>query len=118
MKDGLVSVITPCYNGAKYLSETIESVINQTYENWEMIIVDDGSKDDSAEIAAGYSQKDPRIKLICQSNAGSAAARNNGISHAEGRYIALLDADDLWHPDFLEKQLSFIKQKKAVCVYC
>ena len=118
MKPGLVSIITPCYNGAKYIGETIDSVISQTYPDWEMIIVDDGSKDNSAQIVREYAEKDSRITLVQQENAGSAAARNNGIRRAEGQYIALLDADDLWHPDFLEKQIAFMKEKDAVCVFC
>lgn len=118
MKPGLVSIITPCYNGAKYIGETIDSVISQTYLDWEMIIVDDGSKDNSAQIVREYAEKDSRITLVQQENAGSAAARNNGIRRAEGQYIALLDADDLWHPDFLEKQIAFMKEKDAVCVFC
>ncbi len=118
MKKGLVSIITPCYNGAKYISETIDSVLKQTYSDWEMIIIDDGSKDDSAAIVREYEKKDGRIRLIQQKNAGSAAARNNGIRQAEGQYIALLDADDIWLPEFLEKQIAFMKKNNAVCVSC
>ena len=118
MTKGLVSIITPCYNGAKYISETIDSVLAQTYENWEMIIIDDGSKDNSAEIVRSYMEKDGRIKFLQQANAGSAAARNNGIRSAEGQYIALLDADDLWEPEFLAEQTAFMTEKNAVCVYC
>lgn len=118
MKTGLVSIITPCYNGAKYIGETINSVIKQTYQDWEMIIIDDGSKDNSVEIINEFLSKDFRIKLIRQENAGSAAARNNGIKNAEGQYIALLDADDLWHSDFLETQIAYMKEKEAVCVFC
>lgn len=118
MTKGLVSIITPCYNGAKYISKTIDSVIAQTYTEWEMIIVDDGSRDNSAQIISGYTAKDHRIRLISQDNAGSAAARNNGIRNASGQYIALLDADDLWLPEFLEKQIAFMREKDAVCVCC
>lgn len=118
MIEGLVSIITPCYNGSRYITETIESVINQTYTKWEMIVIDDGSKDNSADIVRDYSQKDNRIMLIQQKNAGSAAARNNGIRGAKGQYIALLDADDLWEPTFLDKQIKFMKEKDAVCVFC
>ena len=118
MKSGLVSIITPCYNGEKYISETIESVLAQTYLDWEMIIIDDGSKDSSAEIIRRYCARDDRIILLQQPNAGSAAARNNGIGHAEGQYIALLDADDIWLPDFLKKQIAFMTEKDAICVYC
>ena len=115
---GLVSIITPCYNGAKYISQTIDSVLAQTYANWEMIIVDDGSKDNSEEIVRAYMEKDSRIQLFQQANAGSAAARNNGIRRAQGQYIALLDADDLWDSDFLEDQIRFMQEKDATCVYC
>lgn len=116
MKRGMASIITPCYNGARFISETIDSVIAQTYQDWEMLIIDDGSRDDSADIVRRYMEREPRIKLLQQENAGSAAARNNGIRHAEGQYIALLDADDLWDPAFLEKQIAFMKEKNAVCV--
>lgn len=118
MTDGGVSIITPCYNGGRYVAETIESVKRQTYPNWEMIIIDDGSTDDSAEIIAGYAQDDPRIKMIRQHNAGTATARNAGMRCAKGRYIALLDADDLWEPVFLQRQLEFMRQKDALCVCC
>ena len=117
MQENLVSIITPCYNGSKYIGETIKSVLAQTYKEWEMIIVDDGSKDNSVEILEEFAQKDNRIKLIKQPNGGSANARNNGIRNAEGRYIALLDADDLWDNNFLEEQLKFMKEKNVVLVY-
>ena len=118
MKKGLASIITPCYNGARYIGETIESVLAQTYSDWEMIIVDDGSTDDSVSVVEGYMARDNRIKLIKQANAGSAAARNNGIRQAEGQYIALLDADDIWLPMFLERQIAYMKENQAVCVFC
>ncbi len=117
MIDNLVSIITPCYNGSKYISETIDSVLAQTYPHWEMIVVDDGSKDNSADIVRAYAQKDARIQLIQQPNGGSASARNNGIRNAQGRYIALLDADDLWEPRFLESQLALMKQHDVCLVY-
>lgn len=117
MENNLVSIITPCYNGEKYISETIESVLKQTYSSWEMIIVDDGSIDESVAIVKKFQKRDSRIKLIKQKNAGSAAARNNGIKHAKGRYIALLDADDVWKSNFLQEQLSFMKAKNAICVF-
>ena len=116
MIDGLVSIITPCYNGERYVAETIESVIGQTYGKWEMIVVDDGSRDRSAQIVQGYAAKDARIRLVRQANAGTACARNAALHLAKGRYIALLDADDLWEPDFLEKQLAFMHQQRAICV--
>lgn len=118
MIDGLVSVITPCYNGQKYIAETIESVLAQTYKKWEMLIIDDGSKDNSLQIIEKYANKDDRIKFFKQKNAGSSVARNTGITHANGQYIALLDADDLWRPDFLKSQIDFMKSKNALCVTC
>lgn len=118
MTKSLVSVITPCYNGGVYLSETIKSVMTQTYPHWEMIIVDDGSTDGSEEIAQKYAANDSRIQSVRQSNGGSASARNRGIRMARGRYIALLDADDLWEPEFLERQLAFMKRENALCVFC
>ena len=118
MIDNFVSIITPCYNGGKYISETIESVIRQRHKDWEMLIVDDGSKDESEKIIRRYVNMDPRIRYIYQENAGSAAARNHGIKEAKGRYIALLDADDLWDENFLSEQLKFMKKKKAICVCC
>ena len=116
-KDGLVSIITPCYNGSRYVAETIESVLAQTYQSWEMLVVDDGSKDNSAAIIQSYVEKDSRIRLIQQPNGGSANARNHGIREAQGQYIALLDADDLWKPEFLAEQISFMKEKGTLCVY-
>lgn len=117
MIDDLVSIITPCYNGSRFISQTIESVLAQSYSKWEMIIVDDGSSDNSAEIVKEFSKKEPRIRLICQPNGGSANARNHGIREARGRYIALLDADDVWENNFLEEQLQFMKQHNTLCVY-
>ena len=115
MKKGLVSIITPCYNDERYIAETIESVLSQTYPFWEMIIVDDGSADGSAEIVRGFLSLDSRIRYFRQDNAGSASARNTGIRHAQGQYIALLDADDLWLPDFLASQISLLKKTGSIC---
>lgn len=117
MEKGLVSIITPVYNGGKYVRETIESVLRQTYTDWEMIVVDDGSKDDSARIVNEYAGRDKRIILLRQANGGSASARNNGIRNARGQYIALLDADDLWEPAFLESQLALMKKENAIVVH-
>ena len=117
MQDGLVSIITPLYNAERFVSQTIESVLAQTYTHWEMIVINDGSKDNSEAVVKAYVEKDSRIKLFSQPNAGSAAARNNGIRRAEGRYIALLDADDLWNPVFLESQLALMQKTGALLVY-
>ena len=104
--DYKVSIITPSYNSERYISETIDSVINQTYENWEMLIIDDSSTDNSINIISDYCSSENRIKLIkLEENGGAAVARNRGIKEAEGRFIAFLDSDDLWHPEKLEKQL-------------
>lgn len=109
---GLVSIITPCYNSANYISEAIESVINQTYFNWEMIITDDCSADNSCEIIEGYMQRDSRIRLLrLKENSGAGIARNNSIAAAQGRYIAFLDSDDRWTPEKLEKQIDFMVKK-------
>lgn len=113
---GLVSIVMPCYNGEKFIRETIESVLAQTYDKWELLVIDDGSKDNSYDLVSHYAERDNRIKLIKQKNAGSAAARNNGIRHSKGQYLALLDSDDIWLPGFLDSQIRFIRQKGAICV--
>lgn len=117
MENSKVSIITPLYNGERFIGRTIDSVLAQTYNDWEMIIVNDGSKDRGPDICREYAAKDGRIKVYDQPNGGSAAARNNGIRRAEGRYIALLDADDTWMPYFLESQLELMREKDAVLVF-
>jgi len=114
----LVSIITPSYKSEKFISKTIESVLSQTYQNWEMIIVDDCSPDNSNEIIDEYCKKDSRIKLIkLEKNSGPAVARNRAIKEVKGRYIAFLDADDLWKPEKLEKQLLFMKENDLAFTY-
>lgn len=109
--DCLVSIITPSYNCENFVAETILSVMSQSYEVWEMIIVDDGSTDNSISIINEFVKKDPRIKLIInECNEGAAASRNKAIDYSAGKYIAFLDSDDLWLPDKLEKQLAFMKK--------
>ena len=109
--DDLVSIITPAYNAAEYIAETIESVLAQAYPKWEMLIVNDCSKDNTAEIVQSYSAKDNRIKLInLKQNSGAAVARNKAIQNANGRYIAFLDSDDLWKKEKLQKQLDFMQR--------
>ena len=95
MENDLVSIVTPMYNGERFVAQTIDSVLAQSYSRWEMLIVDDGSKDNSPALIGKYAQQDARIKLIRQPNGGSASARNNALRHAQGRYICFLDADDL-----------------------
>ncbi len=116
----LVSIITPMYKGAAFVGETIQSVQAQSYRNWEMIIVDDCSPDNGAGIAEveKYSKNDSRIKLIAsKQNRGSSGARNIALKEAKGRYIAFLDSDDIWHSDFLEKQIAFMAEKDASLVF-
>lgn len=100
----LVSVIIPTYNSSEFIRETLESVFAQTYKNLEIIMVDDGSRDDTREILATYSD---RVRWVAQDNAGPAAARNHGISLAQGELICFLDSDDLWEPNKLEQQVRF-----------
>ena len=108
----LVSVIIPVYNAEFYLKETIKTVQQQTYTNWELIFVDDLSTDNSVKIILEHQICEPRIMIIKNDiNSFAAITRNNGIERANGRYIAFLDADDLWEPTKLEKQLIFMKQK-------
>ncbi len=95
-----ISVITPVYNGEKYLRETAESLFNQTFEDWEWVIVNDGSKDHTADILKEF-EVDPRVRVFHQSNGGEARARNNGLDHVLGEYIGFLDADDLYTPNAL-----------------
>lgn len=109
--NSLVSIITPNYNAEKFIAETIESVINQTYTNWELIIVDDCSTDDSLAIINEFIKKEDRIKLIKLSkNSGPAVARNNGIEVAKGEYMAFLDSDDRWFSNKLEVQLNVMQK--------
>ncbi|WP_420320950.1 glycosyltransferase family 2 protein [Flagellimonas sp.] len=106
-----VTIICPVYNSSKYLANCIDSVIAQTNEDWEMVLADDCSLDDSVAIIQEYKEKDGRIKLVQMSqNGGTGIARNRAIELATGRYIAFLDSDDLWHPRKLELQLKFMKE--------
>ena len=113
-----ISIITPIYNSENFISKTIESVLEQTYKNWEMIIVDDVSSDGSCSIIEKYIKKDNRIRLMQLSeNSGPAIARNCAIKGAKGRYIAFLDSDDLWHPDKLSKQIAFMQEQDIALSY-
>lgn len=109
MKNELVSIIMPSYNSAKYIAESIESVVAQSFHNWELLITDDCSTDNTREIVEAYATHDPRIKLfILEQNSGAGVARNNSIEQAAGRFIAFLDSDDVWMPQKLEKQVAFM----------
>lgn len=108
---GLVSIITPTWACAGFISETIQSVLAQTYWNWELLIQDDCSKDDTAEVVMPFVEADSRIKYECNPmNSGAAVTRNNALRRAKGRWIAFLDSDDLWLPEKLEHQLRFMAE--------
>ncbi len=114
----LVSIITPMFNSSKYIEETLRSVINQTHENWELFIIDDGSSDNCVELVNGFKNFDDRIKLIInEENQGAAISRNIGIRKANGRYIAFLDSDDLWVSTKLEEQISFMSKNQLALSY-
>lgn len=110
MKNELVSVITPSYNSAQFIGQMIESILSQTYTDWELLITDDCSTDDSCDIIQKYAEQDRRIKLFkLAKNSGAGFARNESIKHASGRYIAFCDSDDMWRPDKLRKQVDFMQ---------
>jgi len=145
-KDGLVSVIVPVYRAAAYIAQTISMVAAQTFENWELLLIEDASPDGSAQAVrsalAEYGQQDVtadlsgqtanvktaevytddrgrRILLLCKGkNEGAAAARNTGLALAQGRYIAFLDADDVWFPEKLKKEFAFLQERQAGFVFC
>jgi glycosyltransferase involved in cell wall biosynthesis len=116
----LVSVVIPAYNASNTIERTLRSVIVQTYAQLEIIVVDDGSKDDTAAIVERISREDPRILLLRQPNAGVAIARNLAIAHARGEFVAPLDADDIWHPRKIEKQIAIMEDggDRIGLVYC
>lgn len=110
MNDDLVSIIMPSYNCGNYVEETIRSVQNQTYQNWEIVFVDDCSNDDTISRVSRMRESDPRIRLFRnKKNMGAAISRNNALQEARGRWIAFLDSDDLWEPTKLEKQVRFME---------
>ena len=111
-----VSIITPCYNSAKFLEETIQSVLNQSFTDWEWLITDDYSSDESVEIITKIN--DPRVILtVSEKNGGAGHARNLSLEKATGKYITFLDADDYWEPKFLEEMVTFMKTEKAELAY-
>lgn len=111
----LVSVVTPCYNASRFIADTIRSVQAQSYQNWEMLITDDCSTDNSRDIINEFAKKDPRIKLYkTELNSGHPSTpRNISLKHAKGEYVAFLDADDMWKHNKLEKHIAFIKQENC-----
>ena len=110
MEENLVSIVVPVYNSEKFLKETIKTVTEQTYKNWELILVNDCSTDNSKSTIEKYAKEDNRIKVInLKENSGAAIARNTGIEQAKGKYLAFLDADDLWNKEKLKKQIKFLE---------
>src|ERR1700680_1606833 len=110
----LVTVVVPAYNYEHFISETLLSVRAQTYQQWECIVVDDGSTDNTGSAVSDFVEKDPRIKYIRQENGGLAAARNTGIAHGAGEYYQFLDADDLLEPRKFERQVELLEQHPEI----
>jgi glycosyltransferase involved in cell wall biosynthesis len=115
MTKPLVSIVMPCYNGEAFLAEAVDSVLGQTCQDFELIVVDDGSTDGSAAVLARYGE---RIRVLRQANAGVSAARNAGIAAARGDFIAFLDSDDWWEPDFLAEMVAAMADPRTAIAYC
>ena len=116
--NALVSIITPAYNSAKFIAETIQSVQNQTHENWEMIVVDDGSSDETVAIVQAFIDKDKRIQCYkLAQNSGPAVARNFAIEKAKGAFMTFIDADDIWFPNFIENSIKTIEKTGVSFVF-
>ena len=116
--ENLVSIVTPTYNSEAYIAQTIESVQNQSYENWEMIIVDDGSTDNTTNIVIEKAKSDNRISFVRLSvNGGPAKARNAGIEKVSGKYMTFLDADDVWFPEFISTSIKTIIANQVFFVF-
>ena len=114
----LISIITPLYNSENFIQDMIKSVQGQTYRNWEMIVIDDGSQDNGPNIVRKISKEDERIKLIIQKkHSGPSKVRNIAIELAKGRYLAFLDSDDMWHEEKLEKQIRFMQSNEYAFTY-
>lgn len=115
----LVSVVIPAYNCENFLAETLDSVLSQTYTDWECIVIDDGSVDGTFDIAESYASREPRIKCFHQENQGVSSTRNNGIRFSRGEYVMSLDSDDLLKPTFLEKTVGYlVRHQETKLVYC
>ena len=113
-----VSIIVPCYNVEKYLSNCINSIINQSYKQWELILVNDGSQDGSGKICDDAAKIDNRIKVIHKPNGGLSSARNVGLDIMTGEYVSFLDSDDFWHKDYLKNLMRFINEENADIAQC
>lgn len=118
LTDIKVSVVMPTYNSAEFVAESIEAIIGQTHGNWELLITDDCSNDNTREIVAGFAQRDSRIRLLMlEKNSGAGVARNNSIREATGDYIAFCDSDDVWKPEKLKIQLSYMRKHDVDVCY-
>jgi len=109
----MISIIVPTYNRQNLIKDAIQSVVKQTYKDWELIIVDDGSTDNTKSIVSEYTKKDSRIRYFYKKNGGQGSARNLGVLESKGEYVAFLDSDDEWLEDKLEKQISFLEKNKS-----
>ncbi|ULC60565.1 glycosyltransferase family 2 protein [Flaviramulus sp. BrNp1-15] len=116
MVDVSVSIVVPCFNHAHFLNEALQSVLNQTYKNWECIIVNDGSPDNTEEVAINWCEKDNRFKYLYKDNGGLSSARNAGIKISTGKYILALDADDILHKDYILKTLKILQQNPDLAI--
>ena len=116
MMNKLVSVIVPCYNHAQFLDEALQSVLNQTYTNWECIVVNDGSLDNTKEVASTWCEKDNRFHYLEKKNGGLSSARNAGIAISKGEYVLPLDADDILHESFLSKLVPELNQDDSLAI--
>lgn len=115
----LVTIITPCYNSAAFITATLNSVVEQTYRNWELLVIDDKSTDDTCTIVEAFAKQHPNIRLIkLAQNGGVANARNIGLDEAKGKYIAFLDSDDIWMKDKLAQQVAYMEQKSLPMSFC
>lgn len=113
MNEPLVSIITPVYNAERFLVDTIKSIQNQTYKNWELVLVDDCSKDKSSDMIKKFQANDDRIRYIkLEKNSGASVSRNTGIKNAKGRFIAFVDSDDIWQPEKLKIQIEYMLENK------
>jgi glycosyltransferase involved in cell wall biosynthesis len=118
MTESLISIIVPCYKVEKYIHNCIKSVLHQSYVNWELILIDDGSPDCCGEICDEYAKMDDRISVIHKKNGGLSSARNAGLDIVSGEYVSFLDSDDFWHPDYLKVMMGYIITEGAEIVQC
>lgn len=118
MTEELISIIVPAYNASKYIEKCLNSILSQTYKNFEIIVVNDGSTDNTLDILKKCSEQSDKIKIVAQKNKGVSAARNNGLEHAKGQYIAFVDADDTLEQEFLERMYYKLKELNAFYITC